>query len=159
MDPQRIIEACKASFAANQAACNRFVEAVCLALGVAVFSSSDLADDMVNKLRAANDWSKLADGVAAKTQADAGWLVIGGLKGGDETPPAAHGHVVVVVSGPLDLIHNKYPTAYWGRLGGGGQQDMTVNWAWNQNDRDKVEYYGKSLDPPAAPAVATSPGG
>ena len=153
MDPQRIIDVCNANFAANEAACNRFLDAVAQALGVTLFSASDLADDMVDKLRAAPDWSKLADGVAAKTQADAGWLVAGGLKGGDQTPPALHGHVVVVVSGPLDPAHNKYPTAYWGKLGGGGAENRTVNWAWNQNDRDRVEYFGKSLDPPPVPVT------
>src|ERR1700693_1601342 len=40
-----------------------------------------------------------------------------------------HGHVVVVVAGQ-PLAHGKYPFAYWGRLGGGGAKDKTVNWAW-----------------------------
>ncbi len=58
------------------------------------------------------DWTPLTpgDGAAAKNQADAGLLVIAGLKGADQANPDPHGHVVVVVSGPLD---RQYPTAYW----------------------------------------------
>ena len=149
MDPQHIIDICKVNFEANKSACNAFVEAVATDLGVALFSANDLANTMVDKLRAAANWTKLADGVAAKTQADAGWLVIGGLKGNDQVPPVEHGHVVVVVSGPLDLAHNKYPTAYWGRLGGVGAENQTVNFAWNADCRDLVEYFGNSLDAPA----------
>jgi hypothetical protein len=150
MDPQDIIDVCSASFEANKSACNAFVEAVSTELGVTLFSADDLANAMVDKLRAAADWTKLADGAAAKAQADAGWLVIGGLKGSDEVPPVEHGHVVVVVSGPLDPTHNKYPRAYWGKLGGVGAENQTVNFAWNPACRDLVEYFGNSLDGPAA---------
>ncbi|HLW78592.1 MAG TPA: hypothetical protein VKU44_03245 [Terriglobia bacterium] len=159
MDPQHIIEVCQANFAANKSACNEFVRAVAQALGVTLFTPNDLADAMVDKLRSAPDWSKPADGAAAKAQADAGWLVIGGLKGADETPPAQHGHVVVVVTGLLDPGHNKYPTAYWGKLNGTGAEDTTVNWAWNAADRDRVEYFGKSLDPPALTSTTPEAGG
>lgn len=158
MDPQHIIDVCKANFSAHNSACNAFVEAVAQALGVTLFTAYDLADAMVDKLRAAPDWLKLADGAGAKEQADAGWLVIGGLQGGDETPPAEHGHVVVVVTGPLDPLHNKYPTAYWGKLGGVGAEWTTVNWAWNALDRDRVEYFGKAVDPPALTTVAPEAG-
>jgi hypothetical protein len=146
MNPQVIIDACKANFTANQAACNQFVEAVTGALGVTLFTAEDNANAIVDKLRNAADWTRLADGAAAKAQADLGYLVIGGLKGPDETPPAEHGHVVVVVSGALDSARNRYPTAYWGKLHGGGRQNQTVNWAWNSTDRDRVEYFAKSLD-------------
>ena len=47
-------------------------------------------------------------------KADSGDYVIAGLKGGNHDPPRAHGHVTVVVSGPL--AGGKYPTGYWGSL-------------------------------------------
>jgi hypothetical protein len=110
MNPQEIIDACTLNFEANKSACNQFVEAVAGALGVTLFTPDDNANAIVDKLRNAPDWTTLAHGVTAKWQADAGLLVIGGLKGSDEATPSEHGHVVVVVSGPLDLAHNKYPT-------------------------------------------------
>jgi len=44
----------------------------------------------------------------------------------------------VVVHG--ELAHEKYPTAYWGRLGAVGSKAQTINFAWNSQDRDKVIY-------------------
>jgi hypothetical protein len=61
-----------------------------------------------------------------------GNLVIGGLKA------VGHGHVVIVVSGPV--ASDKYPTAYWGSLGGSPAKAKTVNWSWSSRDRDKIIY-------------------
>jgi hypothetical protein len=77
-------------------------------------------------------------------------VVIAGLKGADQAKPDPHGHVVVVVSGPLDPSHGKYPTAYWGRLGSVGAKAQTINWAWRAGDRDRVGYFANSLDLPNA---------
>jgi len=87
---------------------------------------------------AAAPWSPVADGPTAAAQAAQGRLVIAGLNGADQQEPDAHGHVVVVVQGPL--AHGSYPTAYWGQLGGVGKKDMTLNWAWREGDRDHVIY-------------------
>ncbi|MET1257375.1 hypothetical protein [Aliikangiella maris] len=59
-------------------------------------------------------------------------LVIVGLKA------QPHGHVAIVVPGPL--AHGKYPTAYWGSLGGVPKKNTTINWSWNKKDRDNVIY-------------------
>ena len=145
MDPARIIQICQASWDAHKSDCSGFVKAVATALGVATFGPNDNADSIVEKLSAASDWTALTagDGVTAKAQADAGLFVIAGLKGADQSQPDAHGHVVVVVSGPLD---RQYPTAYWGQLGGVGAEAKTINWAWRAGDRDRVGYFAKSLD-------------
>ena len=147
MDPQHIIDVCKANWEAHKSDCSGFVKAVCTALGVGTFAAGDNADVIVDKLHAATDWTALTvgDGATAKAQADAGLLVIAGLKGADQARPDPHGHVVVVVTGPLDSTHGKYPTAYWGKLGGVGAQAQTINWAWNAGDRDRVGYFAKSL--------------
>jgi hypothetical protein len=42
------------------------------------------------------------------------------------------------VDGPL--AHGRYPSAYWGSLGGTPAKFETVNWAWTENDRDRVTY-------------------
>lgn len=146
MDPQHIIALCDANWDANKSDCSGFVKAVANALQVSTFAPGDDANSIVDKLHAATDWVALTpgDGPAAKAQADAGWFVIAGLKGSNQTNPDPHGHVVVIVTGPLDSIHGEYPTAYWGRLGGVGAKAQTINWAWRAGDRDQVAYFAKS---------------
>jgi len=94
--------------------------------------------EIVDTIRNGNDWRPLPNGVAAAESATAGRLVVGGLKGSEQTRPDPHGHVVVVVRRPL--ARDAYPSAYWARLGGGGAQDKTVNWAGRAEDRDRVSY-------------------
>ena len=131
---QDIISACKAQWNAHQNDCSGFARAVAAQLGVEL---DGLADDIVGEIAAA-PWTVLDDGPAAAQAAAQGQLVIAGLKGADQQVPDAHGHIVVVVAG--DLARGLYPTAYWGRLGGGGQQNMTLNYAWTAADRDHVVY-------------------
>ncbi len=126
-------DACEGCFAAHANDCSGFARAVAQQLGVAL---DGLANDIVDAIRSGAEWTPLADGVEAAREAAAGRLVIGGLKGSEQTHPDEHGHVVIVVAGPL--AHEKYPSAYWGRLGGSGMRDQTVNWAWRAEDRDNV---------------------
>ena len=151
MNPQTIINICEANWDAHKFDCSGFVKAVATALQISTFTPDDDANDIVNKLHAAGDWVALTpgDGAAAKAQADAGLLVVAGLKGSDQINPDVHGHVVIVVTGPLDPTHHQYPTAYWGSLAGHPAKAETINYAWRAGDRDKVGYFAKSLDPPA----------
>ena len=147
MDAQHIIVVCEANWDAHKSDCSGFVKAVAAALEVGTFAPSDDANAIMDKLNAATDWAALTpgDGPAAKVQADAGLLVIAGLKGSDQINADPHGHVVVVVTGPLDPVHGEYPTAYWGQLNGIGAKAKTINWAWRAGDRDHVGYFVKSL--------------
>lgn len=133
-DAKNIIDVCEDEWPANKDDCGGFVKDVAAALGI---SLSGQANDIVDQI-AGPGWNKLTDGQAAKQAADEGKFVIGGLKGSDQQTPSAHGHVVVVVSGPL--AKDQYPTAYWGKLGGTGERAKTINWAWKAIDRDKVLY-------------------
>ncbi|HLJ29461.1 MAG TPA: hypothetical protein VKY85_22320 [Candidatus Angelobacter sp.] len=144
-DPQKIIDICEHEYPANKDDCNKFVKAVSQDLGVTLFQPGDDADKIVQRLLDAADWVRLqpGDGVGAKAKADAGLYVIAELKGADHNPPRKHGHVAVVVSGPL--AKGKYPTAYWGSLDGTPGRRQTLNFAWTANDRDKVEYFAKRL--------------
>jgi hypothetical protein len=148
MEPQHIIDACETNWEAHKSDCSGFVKAVALTLAVETFNAGDNADAIVDRLVAAPDWTALGpgDGSAAKAQADAGQLVIGAMKGRDQVNPDAHGHVVVVVTGPFDAAHGEYPTAYWGKLGGIGAKAQTINFAWRAGDRERVAYFAKSLD-------------
>jgi hypothetical protein len=152
MDANQIIEVCEANWDAHKSDCSGFVKAVVAALGLSTFVPSDDANTIVSKLSTATDWAAITpgDGLEAKAQADAGLLVIAGLKGSDQVNQEPHGHVVVVVTGPLDSGHSKYPTAYWGKLGGVGAKAETINWAWRAVDRDNVSYFAKSLDTPTS---------
>lgn len=133
-DAKKIIDVCEDEWPANKSDCSGFVKDVAAALGV---SLSGQANDIVDQI-AGPGWTKLNDGKAAKQAADEGKFVIGGLKGSDQQTPSAHGHIVVVVSGPL--AKDQYPTAYWGTLGGTGERAKTINWAWKAIDRDSVRY-------------------
>jgi hypothetical protein len=132
----RVIAACEACYEANKGDCSAVVRAVAGQLGVTVVGN---ADQIVDTLRTSPEWTPLANGVAAAQAAKEGsHLVIAGLKGAEQAVPNPHGHVVVVVDGPL--AHDAYPTAYWGSLGGQPGKDQTLNWAWTTADRDRVSY-------------------
>jgi hypothetical protein len=140
----RVKDACQANFAAHADDCSGFARAVAGQFGVTL---NGLANDIVDTVRNSAEWTSLADAIAAEQSAAAGKLVIGGLRGDEQANPDAHGHVVVVVAGPL--AHGKYPSAYWGRLGGAGKENETVNWAWRAEDRDNVTYAAHDLAPAA----------
>jgi hypothetical protein len=131
----RVRDACEACFDAHTGDCSGFASAVGKAVGVAISGS---ANQMVDTIRSAGPWRALADGVAAAASAAAGKMVIAGLRGDEQFKHSDHGHVVVVVAGPL--AHGRYPSAYWGRLGGVGAKFETINWAWTDQDRDRVAY-------------------
>jgi hypothetical protein len=133
--PDRVRDACESCFEAEKSDCSGFVRAVGDKLGVAIAGN---ADAIVGTLRGGGSWRRLADGVAAAASAGAGKLVVAGLPGGEQSSPANHGHVVVVVAGPL--AHGLYPSAYWGRLGDVGSKFQTLNFAWTVQDRDRVSY-------------------
>ena len=133
-DAAKIIAICEREWPDAQDDCNKFVKAVAGVLGITLTGNADsIVDQIVGP-----GWIRLADGKAAAQEAAGGALVIGGLKGSDQEIPSAHGHVVVVVRGSLN--REKYPTAYWGRLGGGGARNETINWSWRSADRDRVIY-------------------
>jgi hypothetical protein len=82
-----------------------------------------------------------AAAIAAATK-----LVLAGLRGDEQSEPSNHGHVVVVVAGPL--ARGLYPSAYWGQLDGTGAKFETINWAWTEHDRDRVTYAAHDLPEP-----------
>ncbi len=139
MSGERVIQACEAEWPKDKTDCSAFVRDVAGRLGVTLTGN---ADSIVDEICGAG-WERLHDGVAASHAADAGRLVIAGLKGGDQEIPSVHGHVVVVVSGLL--ANGKYPSAYWGRLGGIGDKNKTINWAWRAGDRDHVIYAARAI--------------
>ena len=124
----RIKALCEKHWEKHRSDCSGFVKAVTSELGVVLTGQ---ANDIVAQMQKGS-WRLLASGGAAREQATAGSLVLGGLV---DQP---HGHVVIVVPGPL--AHGKYPTAYWGSLGGVGRKETTVNWSWSSVDRDRVLY-------------------
>ncbi|WP_158930589.1 hypothetical protein [Acidisphaera sp. S103] len=136
----QVIAACMREFRAHSGDCSGFVKAVGADVGVTIEGT---ANDIVDTLRAGGDWVELADGPAARASARAGKLVLAGLRGDEQAVRNAHGHVVVVVDGPLD--RNLYPSAYWGQLGGTGAECKTINWAWTAQDRDRVTYGAHDL--------------
>lgn len=136
---QKIIDACEANFEAHKSDCSGFVKAV--ATGFAVVLEGQ-ADNIVDQIKG-EDWTVLKDGVDANDKANAGWFIVAGLKSTDHVPPQSNGHVAMIVSG--GLAQDKYPTGYWGQLGGVGSKNKTINWAWNKDSRDHIIYSGKQV--------------
>lgn len=138
-----IIEACREARAvpANAANCNEFVIAVAAKCGVTL---SGNADQIMREITSP-PWEQLGhDGVNASAAAANGALVVGGMT--SQALGEAHGHVVIVVKGPL--AQDKYPTAYWGSqnpaIRGEGGLGTTVNYSFNTQDRERVIYACRS---------------
>jgi len=165
LDPQNIINKCEAAYPANQGDCNHFVKAVADSLNITLFQTDDDANAIVGRLFDASQapsvtgWFKLADALDAKNTADSGQFIIAGLKGSEQTHPVNHGHVAVVVKGPMSP-GNDCPTGYWGSLYDppGPGQDEPLSEAWKKEDRPKVQYYATSLfgNPASAAAISYS---
>jgi hypothetical protein len=142
---KRIIAQCEKDWEANKSDCNSFVKAVAADLQIRDIPAAADADGIVNFLQGSAEWRKLTagDDAAAKQAADAGKFVIGGLTSAELGD--AHGHVVVTVSGPFDPGHGRYPRAYWGQLGGVGNKNTTINFAFRRPFCDRVRYFVKDL--------------
>jgi len=139
---RNIIEICDREWSVddNKGNCSSFVRDVAGALGVVLKGQ---ADDIVDQISGPG-WTQLAhDGAAAKRAADRGDLVVAGLKGIDQDQPSDHGHVAIVVSGPL--YREKYPLGYWGSLTGTGARNEPLTKAWRTVDLEKVVYAGKTV--------------
>jgi hypothetical protein len=138
--PQQIIDACEDNWDADKSDCSKFVRDVAATFGATLTGQ---ANAIVDQITSQPEWQQLSGGAAAKDAADDGQLVVAGLRGSEQGTPEEHGHVVIVVSGPL--ANGKYPSAYWGRLGGVGEKDKTINYAWRAGDRDAVHYASRPV--------------
>jgi hypothetical protein len=131
----RVRAACEFSFGAHNSDPSGFARALAGQLNIPLAGN---ADDIVDTLLSGADWTRIPDGIAAAAAADNGKLVLAGLKGSEQTNPTSHGHIVVVVAGPL--ANGAYPHAYWGASTGQPGRDMTLNHAWTTADCDRVIY-------------------
>ena len=137
----KVIQACEACYDAHIGDCSGFARAVADRVGIVLEGNADAIADLLEA--ESGGWTKLAGGPAAAAAAGSGKLVLGALRGDRQEVPDAHGHVVVVVAGPLN--RGLYPTAYWGSLAGNPGKDKTINWAWTEADREKVVYAAIAL--------------
>ena len=125
----QIISFCESEWDAWKSDCSGFVKAVAKDIGV---SLTGQANSIIDFLDSSAMWENLgADSQKAIKYASQGYFVIGGL---NSTP---NGHVVVVVKSPPQ----NYPVAYWGRLGGTGRKNATINWSWSHADLPNVHFY------------------
>jgi hypothetical protein len=132
----RVASSCVKNYHAHTGDCSGFVKAVSADLGVTL---SGMANDIVKVLQSGSGgWRSISGGSAALASAKAGKLVVAGMLGSQQASPDAHGHVVVVVSGPM--VNGKYPSAYWGSLGGPPGYFRTLNYSWTTQDRDRISY-------------------
>lgn len=121
----------------NKDNCSGFVKAVSTKIGIPLpaTANADGIDEALQK-----GWTKLTSGVEAAEKAASGFLVVAALKSSAHSPAQAHGHVAIVISGPL--YKGKYPRCWSGSLGGAKSQgEKSIGEIWNRTDRDKVNYY------------------
>lgn len=142
--PEDIIEVCRnlRAVEANADDCNLFVKAVCAAFDVTLTGNADAIMGQI----AGPGWTQHDnDGVAAAEAAKAGELVVAGMT--SEALDSAHGHVVIVVDGPLN--RGLYPTAYWGSVNPSirpkGGLGATLNFSFSEADRDDVVYASRPV--------------
>lgn len=109
----KVVEVCRKKWPGNKGSCNGFVNAVTSEFELPLAGTADQILDTITA--AGSDWKKLADGVAAKAAAEQGKLVVAGLRSADFENATAHGHVVIVVPGPMNP-GGWAPAAYWGSL-------------------------------------------
>jgi hypothetical protein len=128
-------EACARLIDAHAQDCSGFARAVAAAIGVPLAGDADAIADLVAS--EADGWTRIPDGPAA-AEAAATQFVLAVLRGDQQHKKDGHGHVVVIVPGPL--ANARYPSAFWGSLGGSPGRDQTINWSWTAEDRDKVIY-------------------
>jgi hypothetical protein len=124
----KIIQLCEAHWENHKKDCSGFLKAVASELGISLTGQANAIIDTIQK----SPWIVLGSGAEAQQKAVNGMLVVAGKKA------SGHGHVAIVVPGPLS--HGKYPTAYWGSLGGTPKKNTTLNWSWSKIDRDDVIY-------------------
>jgi hypothetical protein len=147
---QKVIDACNDAWNDDtKADCNKYLKAVAATLGHPDFGAGENANAIAADLAdsnwlSTNGWSALADGAAAKEEADKGRFVVGAISGGNYVPPVGNGHVVVVVSS-ADLHNGKYPYAYWGKLNSVGEENAPVTRAFNSASVDKVIYAARDV--------------
>jgi cell wall-associated NlpC family hydrolase len=139
MTKEEILAACRKFYDLYSDDCSGFIRAVARELG---YTLTGNADDLVSELE--RRWTTI-DRAQAIEAAAAGTLVIVGLKAADHNPPRRHGHIAVVVDGPL--YHGKYPRVWCGSIGGSAGQsegNKSVGEVWRRTDRDNVSYFKPS---------------
>ena len=125
----QIIGFCEAEWDVWKSDCSGFVKAVGKRLGIQLTGQ---ANTIIDFLESSNAWQNLsADQRQATLYATQDYFVVGGLKA------APHGHLVVVVKSAPQA----YAVAYWGRLGGTGRKNTTINWSWTHADLPNVHFY------------------
>jgi hypothetical protein len=131
-------QACTDLFEANKDDCAKFAKAIASRFRIKLTGQ---ADDIFSQIQQApwapvpgNDLEAAASAARFATQ---GYLVMGALRSGDLGE--SHGHVVVVVSGPL--VGGRYPLAYWGSIEQGNEgAHRGVNYAFRHPSCDRVRY-------------------
>lgn len=138
MSARDVIASCQRNVEKYPNDCSGFVKAVARECGVVLFGDANAIVDYLTVVGT-------VDRMNARTAAAMGKLVIGGVKA------PGHGHVVVVVHGPVDQKHKKYPYCFWGKYHditlfgrrvnvGFTRGHGTLNYAFDENARDQVVY-------------------
>jgi hypothetical protein len=137
--------------------CSGFFKGLAQQLGLVGYDNL-LADPIIEKIAdPSSGWEKLGvgstDGAKAAASASEGYLVVALLKAADHDPhrknkrtgeveirPYTHGHLAIVIPGPLK---EGYPLVVCGSIVSDGQSDgsKAVLGVWRRVDAPNVQYY------------------
>lgn len=130
--PGKIKRACDFYWDKYKSDCSGFLQAVAASLGIILWGQANAIIDQMNDA----PWLPLNTDISkAISYANLGYLVVAGLKG------APNGHLAIIMPNSL----RPYPKAYWGRLGGVGKKDSTINWSWKHADLEHVQYFVRRI--------------
>jgi hypothetical protein len=125
-----VIAACEREWPHQLHDCSGFVRAVARDMGVLLTGQADNIVDFID-----THWRDPGSEGFASEWADAGFLVIAGLRGDEQQVPNAHGHVVIIVPGTSNTGH---ALGYWGRFHGTGMKQASISLAWRAADLENV---------------------
>ena len=156
-----VIACCQKRFSEHHNDCSGFVRTVASDCGVLLFGDANEIVEQLQNSPISSAWDLIPDGATAAQYASRGYLVIGGAKA------KGHGHVVVIVKGPL--ARGKYPYAFWGQYRGlnvagtiynvgFSRGHGTVNYAFGRDTRDQLEYAAIKPSTLLTPSAASAQG-
>jgi hypothetical protein len=147
-----VVAACERFLAVerDRMACNFFVQDVCDAFGVGDQVAGQ-ANDIANRI-GGDSFEALPDSAAAAARAALnGWIVLAAA-----ASPGGHGHVAIIVPGPLQTFPSgTWPLGYWGALTGAwsgknspkGFGAQTINFGFGAELRSVLKYGALPIEP------------
>jgi hypothetical protein len=152
--PSLIFQVCQEEQRSPGYDCAQYVRAVLLRLGIheaRELPGDVTADELLAWLRSTPLWRRMprGDDRTAQQKAAQGAIVIAALSSEEIHRP--YGELAVIVAGPLDIAHDRFPLAFWSRLAGDAQPPDHIHLAFappspgRPNHLERIEYFARAI--------------